>query len=118
MIVIIFRIIRAASTIIIIIIMDRYSKSIRSSYKPCFLHCLFCEKKCFLILLLYVLTLSAVFKKSGNLFQILGRYERLLSVIGFSQWLVAYFKKRSPSSSSGLICQFKYIIQVQRTLSN
>ena len=76
MIVIIFRIIRAASTIIIII-MDRYSKSIRSSYKPCFLHCLFCEKKCFLILLLYVLMLSAVFKKSGNLFQILDRYERL-----------------------------------------
>ena len=77
MIVIIFRIIRITSTIILIIIMNRYSKSIRSSYKSCFLHCLFCEKKSFLILLLYVLTLFVVFKKSGNLFQILGRYERL-----------------------------------------
>ena len=45
MIVIIFRIIRTTSTIILIIIMNRYSKSIRSSYKSCFLHCLFCEKK-------------------------------------------------------------------------
>ena len=60
------------------------SKLIRSSYKYCFLYCSLWEKKYLLTLCLYVLTLSVVFKKSGNLFQILGAtYERL-----FCLWLV------------------------------
>ena len=54
--------------IIMIIITDRYSKLTRSSYRYCFPHCSFFEKKRFLTLCLYVLTLSVVFKKSGNLF--------------------------------------------------
>ena len=59
------------------IITDCYWKLTRSSYRYCLLHCSFFEKKCYLTLCLYVLTLSVVFKKSGNLFQILGAtYEK------------------------------------------
>ena len=61
-IVLIFKIITTTSTVIIT---DYYSKWIRSSYKYCFPHCSFCEKK-------MLFNLSVVFKKSGNLFQILG----------------------------------------------
>ena len=82
-IVIIFKIVITTSIILIVIIIIiitipyRYSKLTRSSYRYCFPHCSFFEKKCFLTLCLYVLTLSVVFKKSGNLFQILGAtYER------------------------------------------
>ena len=68
----------------VIIITDRYSKLIWSSYRYCFPHCSFFEKKCFLTLCLYVLTLPVVFKKFGNLFQILGAtYERI-----FCPWFV------------------------------
>ena len=41
-IVLIFKIITTTSTVIIT---DYYSKWIRSSYKYCFPHCSFCEKK-------------------------------------------------------------------------
>ena len=74
-IIIIFKIITTTS---IIIIITRYLKLTRSSYIYCFPHCSFFEKCAFLTLCLYVLTLPVVFKKSGNLFQILGgTYERL-----------------------------------------
>ena len=69
---------KITATTSIIITTDRYSKLVRSSYRYCFPHCSYFEKKCFLTVCLYVLTLSVVFKKSGNLFQILGAtYERL-----------------------------------------
>ena len=102
-IVIIFKIITATSIIIIVIIIiiiiimiitiiiikiiitDRYSKLTKSSYRYCFAHCSFFEK-CFLTRCLYVLTLSVDFKKSGNLFQILGAiYKR-----HFCPWLVFF----------------------------
>ena len=44
-IVMIFKTIVTIATIVAIT--DRYSKSIRSSYKYCFPHCSFCEKNAF-----------------------------------------------------------------------
>ena len=101
-IVIIFKIITTTSMIIIIkIITD--SKLTTSSYRHYFPHCSFFEKNVFqLCLCTYWLTLSLVFKKSGNLFQILGTtYERI-----FYPWLVFL---------NGWLNLNKEVIHIQRT---
>ena len=82
-IVIIFRIITATATIIIITVNTlTFQNQLEVATNIVFLFIL--QKKCFLTMCLYVLALSVVFKKFGNLFQILGAtYERL-----FGLWLV------------------------------